>query len=550
MAHKFYVTTPIFYVNAAPHMGHAVAFTIADTLARAHRLIGDDTYFLTGTDEHGGKIARAAEHANKTPQAFADEMSGLFRSLATEIGGSHDQFIRTSDTVVHQPGAIALWEALTASRDMYRAEYEGLYCVGCEAFVTEHELVDGKCPLHDQAPEHLKEENYFFRLSEYIEKIRALITSDEIRILPPERKNEVLAMIDAGVSDVSFSRPAKDVSWGIPVPNDPSQTMYVWCDALANYISALGYRGGDEPAQNMSRFWPADVHVLGKDILRFHAILWPGILLAAGLPLPKTILVHGFLNSGGRKMSKTLGNIIDPVEALHKHGADVLRNFLIAEVPTFSDGDFTLDRFEDLYEARFVNGVGNLTSRIATMIEKYADGVLARPTDEMLATVRLTRTIGTVEGGELVASGEDPASYVRDVLGVEWKTALDGGNVQLLARAGWSACDLADQYIQEYKPFSLFATEPDRARAVVWNAAMLLLGGMELLSPVIPETFAKVRRVFGLSEAGAVDLTTLAELKAKRPEPMFPRVSAEKFEAQNTKSETSTNDKNSKQNEA
>lgn len=528
MANKFYVTTPIFYVNAPPHMGHAVAFTIADTLARAHRLLGDDTYFLTGTDEHGGKIARAADTAKKTPQKFVDEMSTLFQTLTKELHGSHDQFIRTSDKKNHQPGAIALWEALVASRDMYRAEYEGLYCVGCEAFVTEHELVDGKCPLHDQVPEHLKEENYFFRLSEYTDKIRALVTSDEIRILPIERKHEVLAMLDGGVADVSFSRPAKDISWGIPVPGDPTQTMYVWCDALSNYITALGYRGGEEPVANMTRFWPADVHVLGKDILRFHAILWPGMLLAAGLPLPKTILVHGFLNSGGRKMSKTLGNVIDPTEAVERHGADVLRNFLIAEIPTFSDGDFTLDRFEELYEARFVNGIGNLTSRIATMIEKYAGGVLMRPSDEVLSTVRIERTIGTVTGGTLEASGEDPTIYVRDVLGAEWKRALDEGNVQQLARAGWDACDLANQYIQEHKPFSLITTEPERAKAVVWNAAMLFLGGVELLSPVIPEVATRVRKVFGLPEQGSIDMTKLTELKAKHPEPMFPRTSAPK----------------------
>lgn len=523
MDKKFYVTTPIFYVNAAPHMGHAVALTIADTLARAHRLIGDDTYLLTGTDEHGGKIARAAEEAKLSPQEFVDGVSEKFRELASALNTSHDQFIRTSDKEAHYPGAIALWNALTASRDMYRAEYEGLYCVGCEAFISEHDLVDGKCKFHDQAPEQLKEENYFFRISEYTERIRAHITSDEIKVLPVERKHEVLAMLDAGVTDVSFSRPSKDISWGIPVPGDDTQTMYVWCDALSNYISALGYVGGDEPASNMTRFWPADVHVIGKDILRFHAILWPGMLLAAGLPLPKTILVHGFLNSGGRKMSKTLGNTVDPMEAIQRHGGDVLRNFLIAEVPTFSDGDFTLDRFEELYDARFVNGIGNLTSRIATMIEKYADSVIARPSDEILRSVRLTRTIGTVEGPDLKASGEDPVSYVRDVLGAVQRTALNEGNMQDFARAGWSACDLANQYIQEYLPFTLFSTEPEKAKAVVWNAAMLLLGGVEMLSPVIPETSARIRNVFGLKEDGVIDLASLTELRAKRPEPLFPR---------------------------
>ena len=546
MTNKFYVTTPIFYVNAAPHMGHAVALAIADTLARAHRLKGDDTYFLTGTDEHGGKIARAAEAAKLSPQKFVDQVSAQFQELASAMMISNDQFIRTSDKKAHHPGAIALWNALVASRDMYRAEYEGLYCVGCESFVTEHELLDGKCKLHDQIPEQLKEENYFFRISEYVERIRAHITSDQIQVLPTERKNEVLAMIDAGVADVSFSRPAKDIPWGIPVPNDATQTMYVWCDALANYISALGYQGGDEPASNMTRFWPADVHVIGKDILRFHAILWPGMLLAAGLPLPKTILVHGFLNSGGRKMSKTLGNTIDPMEALKRHGSDVLRNFLIAEVPTFSDGDFTLDRFEELYEARFVNGIGNLTSRIATMIEKYAGGILARPPEDLLRTVRLSRTIGTVEGGVLEAAGEDPASYVRDVLGASWKAALEGGNVQELARTGCSALDLADEYIQEHEPFKLYATDPEKAKAVVWNAAMLLLGGTELLSPVIPETCARVRKIYGLKEDGVIDLATLTELKANHPEPMFPRSSSAKHEAQKTKNETSSNDKSPK----
>src|SRR3989338_2326616 len=373
---KFYITTAIDYVNAKPHIGHAIEKIQADVLARFHRQKGDEVWFLTGTDEHGAKIARAAQAAGKDPKDFVDDGAGHFKDLKKALNLSWDDFIRTSSQKRHWPGAQKLWLKLFEAGDLYKKSYKGLYCVGHEAFITEKDLVDGKCRDHQTAPELIEEENWFFRLSKYSDKIKSVIESGELKIIPESRENEILSLIRQGLEDVSFSRPRKDLSWGIPVPNDPEHTMYVWCDALTNYITAIGY--GQEQNIEISKYrnfeywWPADLHIIGKDILRFHTAIWPGMLLSAGLPLPKAIFVHGFITVEGQKMSKTIGNVIAPVEQ-KKPGTDPVRYYLLREIPSYEDGDFSYKKFEERYNGDLANGIGNLVARVTTIGQKLGN---------------------------------------------------------------------------------------------------------------------------------------------------------------------------------
>ncbi len=375
MEKKFYLTTPIFYPNANLHLGHAYTTTLADSIARFHRLRGDATYLLTGSDENTQKVVEAAAKANVSPEAFLDTVVGNFRELFSKLDISYDQFIRTSDKVVHWPGAVLLWERLVEAGDIYKKKYQGLYCVGHEAFLTEKDLVEGKCPDHGTKPEFITEENYFFRLSKYTPVIKEKIERGELLILPMSRKNEILSLLSEGLEDVSFSRPRKAGTLGIPVPGDDSQVMYVWCDALSNYITALGF--GREDDTLFRTFWPADLHIVGKDILRFHAAIWPGMLLSAGIPLPRALLVHGFITSGGKKMSKTLGNVIDPLELLAEYGTDPVRYYLLRHISPFEDSDLTQSAFRDAYNGELANGLGNLVSRVMKMATTHLEGPVA-----------------------------------------------------------------------------------------------------------------------------------------------------------------------------
>ncbi|MCK4525214.1 MAG: methionine--tRNA ligase, partial [Candidatus Andersenbacteria bacterium] len=367
---KFYITSSIAYANAAPHIGFAMEICQADVLARYHQMKGDDVFFLSGMDENGSKAKKTAQEKGRNTQEFVNEISAKFQLLLDTLNISNNDFIRTTDQKRHWPAAQKLWNKLVETGDIYKGSYEGYYCVGCEAYLTEKDLVDGKCPNHQKAPEKIKEENYFFKLSKYSDQIREKIESDELEILPESRKNEILSMIKGGLRDVSFSRPKTVLDWGVPVPNDKTQTMYVWCDALTNYISALGYENNSEKFQ---KYWPADIHVIGKDILRFHTAIWPAMLLSIGLPLPKKIFVHGFITSDGKKMSKSVGNVIDPFEVIDKYGVDALRYYLLKEIPSGGDGDFSYKRFEELYQADLANGIGNLTARIITLGVKIED---------------------------------------------------------------------------------------------------------------------------------------------------------------------------------
>ena len=368
MSKKFYITTPIYYVNDKPHIGHAYTTIAADVLARYHRQKGDDVFFLTGTDEHGAKVAESAQKAGLVPQEFCDQTSALFRDAFKNLNISNDYYIRTTDKR-HQLTVQKFLQKVYDHGDIYEGVYEGLYCVGCEKFLTEKELVDGLCPDHKAAPQQVKEKNYFFKLKKYLPKVQELISEDIIKILPANKKNEVLGLFRQGLEDFSVSR--EKVTWGIPLPFDKKQNTYVWVDALQNYISAIGY-GDDETA--FTKWWPADVHLMAREIIKFHAIFWPALLLAAGLETPKIIYAHGFFSLDGKKMSKSLGNVIDPNELVKKFGIDATRYLLLTQFPFGQDGDIKESLFAEKYNADLANNLGNLVSRVLNMVEKYCAG--------------------------------------------------------------------------------------------------------------------------------------------------------------------------------
>lgn len=362
---KFYITTTIPYANAPPHIGHILEFVQADVVARWNRLKENKVFFLTGTDEHGVKNYQTAKRENLTPQKFVDKNARFFKEILDKLNISNDNFIRTTDKKIHWPGVIEMWKTLVEKGDIYKKEYEGFYCSGCERFVTEKDLVNGKCQDHPKVEiQRISEENYFFRLSKYSDEIKSRIESDELTIYPQRWKNDFLGLIKDGLSDVSFSRDKEHLPWGIPVPGDETQVMYVWCDALTNYLTGIGF-----PDKKYKEFWPADVHTVGKDMLRFHAGIWPGMLLSAGLPLPKKIIVHGFLTINGQKMSKSTGNTIDPFKIVESFGSDALRYFLCRNFVFGEDGDIQESAIARRYNDELANKYGNLVSRVCAVAE-------------------------------------------------------------------------------------------------------------------------------------------------------------------------------------
>ena len=374
MAKKFYLTTAIPYVNAAPHIGHALEFVQADCVARYHKLLGKEVCLLSGADENSLKNVQAAEKERVTTQELCDRNSKYFQDLAQVLNVSFDVFQRASEKK-HFEGSQKLWELCQNSGDIYKKSYTGLYCVGCEAFYTEGELEDGLCREHKTKPEKISEENYFFKLSKYKTRIEKLIEGDELKIIPETRKNEALGFIRGGLEDFSVSRSkSRAKGWGVPIPGDLEQIMYVWFDALNIYQTGVGFGWNEELYK---KWWPADLHIIGKGILRFHAVYWPAILLSAKLPLPKSIFVHGYITVEGQKMSKTLGNIIDPFSLAEKYDQDAVRYYLLREIPSYSDGDFSERRFKELYNAALANGLGNLIARVAKLCEtsgyKFSD---------------------------------------------------------------------------------------------------------------------------------------------------------------------------------
>ena len=458
---KYYVATAIPYVNARPHLGHAILHIYADAFARYHRQIGDDVIYSAGTDEHGGKIAETAEKENKTPKQLVDAVSASFKDGLQQLGISNDRFIRTTDPD-HEKRAAIIWKNL--EKDIYKNTYIGMYCVGCEEFKPDTYVkeTNGVCPNHEREYEKVEEENYFFRLSNYGEKIKQAIESGEFEIKPKSRRNEILGVINEGLEDISISRSADKISWGIPVPGDKSQVMYVWFEALMNYITVLEYPEGED----FKKYWPADMQVIGKDILRFHAAIWPAMLMGLGLELPKTLYVHGFITNQGQKMSKSLGNVIDPLELVESYGLDAFRYYLYRHGPVSEDVDFTWQKFLDAYNNELANELGNALSRVAAMISRYQNGVV----------------------GDTPEPSHDINLYLEAIADCRFDRALE---------AVWDQVRGLNQFIDGEKPWEI-AKEGDEKhlQEVLAEAAGSLMEIAELLVPFLPGTAEKIQYVF------------------------------------------------------
>lgn len=458
---KRYITSAIPYVNAAPHIGHALEFTQTDTIARYHRLIGDDVKTLCGGDENALKNVQAAEKAGIPIQEFVDRNTQLFEELAIRLNARYDVWQKGSDQVHHYPSSQELWRRCAAAGDIYKKPYEGLYCVGCETFYEPEELdSNGECPEHPGKPlENVQEENWFFRLSRYETKIRDIIQNGTMEIVPQKRKNEMLAFIDRGLEDISISRSnARAKNWGVPVPGDPTQRMYVWFDALNIYQSGIGFGWDDATYQT---WWPADLHIIGKGITRFHAVYWPAFLLSAGLLLPKKIFVHEYFTVDGRKMSKTLGNVIDPMPLITRYGADSLRYYLLAKFSPFSDGDFSEGEFKKTYNADLANGLGNLVSRVGKLAENGTFKMKALP--------------------------------FKDINTGEYKKAIEGYRFNDALAVVWGRIKAADAYIDRNEPWKLTG---EKRTEVLTYAIHQIRHIATLLQPFLPGTAEKILQQF------------------------------------------------------
>ncbi|MCX6339299.1 MAG: methionine--tRNA ligase [Candidatus Aureabacteria bacterium] len=507
MSKAFYLTTAIDYVNALPHVGTAYEKIGADALARFMRLKGVETYFLMGVDEHSANVERQAREKGMSPQAYCDEMSGEFEAVWRALGVSYDRFIRTSQRT-HVETVRAIFKTIYEKGEIYRGMYRGWYCLSCEAFLKDSDLVDGLCPSHGKKPQWIEEENYFFALSRYQGALRKHIEDHPSFIRPEIRRNEIVRFLSEGLEDISVSRAG--VAWGIRCPFDESQAIYVWFDALINYVSGAGYL--DEPEAYAHR-WPADVHIIGKDITRFHCLIWPAMLMAAGLPLPKSVWGHGFVRLGGEKMSKTRGTAVDPVNIAREYGADALRYFLLREVPFDRDGEFTMEKFLTRYQADLANDLGNLCQRTLVLVMKYLDGAIPAPSADV------ADTDGALRG--VLAGIREP--FCSDMEGLRFSAALE---------RIWSAVAHCNRYIDESAPWRLRKDAGQQARfaAVVYNLCESLRILSILIQPIMPMAAAAIRAQLGLpaSSAGAWSdagrwgmLTPGAKIGEVRP--IFPR---------------------------
>lgn len=471
---KYYITCAIPYVNAAPHVGHALEFVQGDVLARYHRLLGEDVILLSGGDENALKNVQAAEKAGEPVQEFVDKNNKLFVELTKKLNCQFDVWQKGSDTENHFKSSQKLWELCDKADDIYQKEYSGLYCVGCEAFYEKEELnKNGECFEHPgKKLEEVKEKNYFFKLSKYQDELIKLIKFDKLKIHPIERKNEILSFLKEPLQDISISRSNERAkNWGVPVPNDPTQKIYVWFDALNIYQSGIGFGLNDE---KYKKYWPADTHVIGKGISRFHAIYWPVFLISAKLPTPKEIFIHGYFTVNGQKMSKTLGNVIDPTEIINIYGADALRYYLLAKFSPFTDGDFSEEKLKDVYNGDLANGLGNLVSRVARLCEK----------------------------SEFSFESKETTIYPEVVKAIE-EFRFDNA-----LKFIWSKVTAVDQEINKAEPWKLEGDKLQKAlQSYLNDIAEIALN----LKPFLPETTEKIAEVFGA-------------IQIKMVEPLFPRL--------------------------
>ena len=503
---RFYITTPIYYINARPHLGHAYTTMVADAIARSRRLVGDDVFFLTGTDEHGQKVERAARKAGLDPHVFAEKIAGKYRDLFRTLNISNDDFIRTTEPR-HIQAAQSIWRRVKDRGYLYKAPYEGWYCTVDELFVPEAQLVDGRCPTCGNPVERLSEESYFFKLSAFEEPLLELYRSNPGFLTPDVRRNEMNAFVSAGLRDLSVSRTS--FKWGIPVPDDPGHVMYVWFDALTNYLTAVGFP--DDEAR-FGRYWPADVHLMGKEIVRQHAVYWPAFLMAAGLELPRRVVGHGWWLMNEAKMSKSLGNVVQPQGYVDRFGVDALRYFVMREMVVGQDASFTDEVFLTRYNSDLANDLGNVVSRATTMIQRYCDGVVpaaSGPESPDKLDAELRRRADAVIAAAIAAIERfDFSGALREV---------------------WSLISDLNKYIVTREPWVL-AKNPELRPvldATLGNAADVLRVVAALIEPVMPATSARIRGMLGIGAENWVGLkagTMTSGARLGQIEPLFPRV--------------------------
>jgi methionyl-tRNA synthetase len=471
---RFFLTTAIDYVNSTPHLGTAYEKICADVIARYKRLAGVDTRFLMGNDEHSQNVFKKAMEEGLDPLAYCDRMEEEFVRTWRRLDVSFDDFIRTTEPR-HKRGVTAIATRIHDAGDIYEGVYEGWYCVGCEAFKQEKDLIDGHCPLHPTTkPQWIREKNYFFRLSKYQQPLLDHFEAQPEFLLPDVRRNEILSLLRGGLEDISMSRAGQ--SWGIPLPWDRDSVVYVWFDALINYASAVGLGGTGADAELFAKWWPADLHIIGKDITRFHSVIWPAMLMSAKLPLPRQIFGHGFLSMSGQRMSKSLGTIIDPIEAAERHGADPLRLYLVKEIAFGGDGDFSWERYDERYNVDLANNLGNLVSRVAAMAGKYRQG-------------RLTAT----------GASSDQLARLGDAAAADYRRAMDAFAIHEGAAAAFKLIDATNEFIARSEPWKL-AKDPanaDRLTQVLFDAAEAIRLAAVLLTPIMPTSAKEILRRLG-----------------------------------------------------
>ncbi|MDD2851344.1 MAG: methionine--tRNA ligase [Desulfuromonadaceae bacterium] len=504
MKPTFYLTTPIYYVNDVPHIGHAYTTVAADVLARYKRLMGYDVYFLTGSDEHGQKVEKAATTAGETPLELADRVVKRFQALWDRLGISRNDFIRTTQER-HKRGVSQIFKDILDSGDIYLGEYEDWYCTPCETFWTETQLIDGRCPDCNRPVEKLKEESYFFRMSKYQEQLLAHIEANPDFIQPKSKRNEIISFVKEGLRDLSVSRTT--FSWGIPVPGNDRHIIYVWFDALTNYITALGF---PDKTGNYGRYWPVDVQLIGKDILRFHAVYWPTFLMAAGLPLPKKVFAHGWWTVEGQKMSKSLQNVVEPNMLIDKYGVDAVRYFLLREVPFGLDGDFSHSALINRINSDLANDVGNLLSRSTAMAVKYFDGVLHSPSS--LTEIDIALKQRTEEMVTTVEKLMDELAFSKTL------------------QAIWEVISAGNKYIDDTAPWTLAKDPANNERLATVMYCLLESQRIVhcLLSSFLPSTAQKALASLGSSDAVSKDVLAWGGLQAGtkiiKAEALFPRI--------------------------
>ena len=510
MSEKFYVTTPIYYVNDRPHIGHAYTTVLGDVLARSHRSFSDPTFFLTGTDEHGQKVQQAAEKRGVDPLTHCNETVVRFQELWQRLGITNDYFIRTTESN-HKKIVAQIMQDLFDRDEIYKADYTGWYCVGCERFFTEKDLVDGKCPDCGRDVNAITESNYFFRMSKYQDWLIDYIQTHPDFILPAFRANETLGFLKKPLADLCISRPKSRLAWGIELPFDKDYVCYVWFDALINYISGVGYGSDDE---KFKAWWPASCHLIGKDILTTHTVYWPTMLKAMGLEMPKTIFAHGWWLTGNSKMSKSLGNVVNPMDMIDRAGVDAFRYFLLAEMSPGNDANFSEESFIARYNSDLANDLGNLLSRVSKLTIRATGGEIPAP-------------------GAVTADDKELADAVADAIKT-MEECLKSYKLDQGINAALNAVRAGNRYLEKCAPWTLAKNgETERLNSVLHNAADALCRVAVLLAPVMPEKMAELLAVLGADKANIKGIADLKEFKSvagltmKEASPLFPRIIVE-----------------------